>query len=365
MLTKHLVTFKYSILNLSNHLKRLCKGLRLKKNVYFCPMKKTNITDLAKYLNLSPSTISRSLADHQDISPTTKTRVKEAAEFFNYVPNLHARYFRKKNSNLIALILPDVNNFFIPELIRGINDVFNKTDYSIITFFSKDKFDIEKEIINYCISWMVEGVLLSVSDETKNLNHLESLRQSNIPVVLIDKVFSSEYYSLVHIDDSKTAYHGTNFLIEQGCKNILGIFGKPEVKLVQDRITGFRNALTKSNLQFHEPSNILTNSNLDNFAVNFTFLLQDNHYDGCFIMSDELAFLAHPILVDNLLLPDTIKVITISDGQIIGSLRPKIPYIFHSGFDIGTKSAEVLLEHIEDKEMQASNEMLETTLMHN
>ena len=326
-------------------------------------MKKSNIPDLAKYLNLSPSTISRALADHQDISASTKSRVKEAATFFNYVPNLHARYFRKKNSNLIALILPDVHNFFIPELIRGINEVFNKTDYSIITFFSKDKFEIEKEIINYCISWMVEGVLLSVSDETQNLQHLNSLSQSNIPVVLIDKVFNSDLHSLVHIDDIKTAYLATKYLIDQGSKNILGIFGKPEVKMVQDRICGFKNALTDASLPLSKEINIFCNNNLTNFNDKLLMLTSQNRYDGCFIMSDELAFLAHPIFVDQLLLPLKMNVITISDGQIIESLRPKIPYIYHSGFDIGTRSAKVLLEHIVNKAMTPSNEILDTTLI--
>ncbi len=326
-------------------------------------MKKSNITDLAKHLNLAPSTISRALAGHKDISEITKTRVKEAADFFNYVPNLHARYFRKKNSNLIALILPDVNNFFIPELIRGINDVFNKTDYSIITFFSKDNFLIEKEIINYCISWMVEGVLLSVSDETKDLKHLDILVQSNIPVVLLDKVFPSSDHSLVHIDDSKTAFNATNFLISKGCKNILGIFGKPDVQMVQDRMAGFKNALYQSNLEFSNEQNILTNPNLENFEYKLTSLLESKQYDGCFIMSDELAFLAYPILVDKALFPNKIHLITISDGQVIGALRPKIPYIYHSGFNIGTRSAEVLLEHLENKEMKASDEVLETVLV--
>jgi LacI family transcriptional regulator len=325
-------------------------------------MKKSNLLDLAKYLNLSPSTISRALADHQDISVATKKRVKEAAAFFNYVPNLHARFFRKKNSNLIALILPDVNNFFIPELIRGINDVFNQKDYTIITFFSKDKLQNEKEIINYCLSWLAEGVLLSVSDETKNLEHLEILSQNNIPVVLLDKILPTEKHSLVHINDVNTAFEGTKFLINSGCKNILGVFANPDVKMVNDRIQGFKDALQQLGPGFDNEKNLFTNPVLDHFETMLKTKLNLFQYDGCFIMSDELVFLAHPILVDKKLIPDKMKILTISDGQIIKSLRPEISYIYHNGYDIGKKAASVLIDHLRDKSLGQSNEILSTTL---
>ena len=325
-------------------------------------MKKSNLLDLAKYLNLSPSTISRALADHQDISAGTKKRVKEAAEFFNYVPNLHARFFRKKNSNLIGLILPDVNNFFIPELIRGINDVFNQKDYSIITFFSKDMLETEKEIINYCLSWLVEGVLLSVSDQTKNLDHLDVLSQNNIPVVLLDKILPTEKHSLVHINDVHTSYEGTRFLIEKGCKNILGIFANPDVKMVNDRMQGFKEALTSFGLEFSTDKNILTTQQLDQFKDLLSDRLNNYQFDGCFIMSDELVFLAHPIFVDKHLLPDHLKILSISDGQVISSLRPQISYIYHNGYDIGKKAASVLADHLKDKNLGPSNVILSTTL---
>ena len=80
-------------------------------------MKRTNIKDLAKLLSLNPSTISRALSNHPDISPETKERVKKAADEFNYIPNLHAKYFRQKNSGLIALIMPEFYMFFTPSLM--------------------------------------------------------------------------------------------------------------------------------------------------------------------------------------------------------------------------------------------------------
>ncbi|MBK6665212.1 MAG: LacI family DNA-binding transcriptional regulator [Saprospiraceae bacterium] len=98
-------------------------------------MNRINLKELSKMLSLNPSTVSRALSDHPDIKPETKKRVQEAAEQFNYQPNLHARYFRKKTSGLIAVILPELNMFFVPGLMNGINAVIETSGHSIIIFF--------------------------------------------------------------------------------------------------------------------------------------------------------------------------------------------------------------------------------------
>lgn len=121
-------------------------------------MKRITIKDLARLLNLSTSTVSRALSDHPDISDATKKRVRSAAEEFNYVTNIYARSFRKQQSRLLALILPEVNMFFSPNLIKGINKTIASSNYTLITFLSNDSYKREKEIIKQCLSWAVEGV---------------------------------------------------------------------------------------------------------------------------------------------------------------------------------------------------------------
>ena len=120
-------------------------------------MKRVTIKDLAKLLNLSTSTVSRALSDHPDISEATKKRVRAAAEEFNYTANVHARFFRQQHSGLIALVLPEVNMFFTPSLIKGINNVIAASGYSLITFLTNDSYKREKEIIKQCLNWAVEG----------------------------------------------------------------------------------------------------------------------------------------------------------------------------------------------------------------
>ncbi len=108
-------------------------------------MKRISIKDLAKMLSINPSTVSRALSDHPDIKPETKEKVKSAALEFNYQPNLHAKYFRQKSSGLVAVILPEFNMFFIPELMDGINSVVEASGRSIIIFFSNNSLEKKKK----------------------------------------------------------------------------------------------------------------------------------------------------------------------------------------------------------------------------
>ena len=86
-------------------------------------MKRVTVKDLARLLSVAPSTVSRALADHPDISDETKRRVREAAETLGYIPNLRARYLRAKHSRLVALVVPEVNMFFAPSLMSGVDGV--------------------------------------------------------------------------------------------------------------------------------------------------------------------------------------------------------------------------------------------------
>ena len=311
-------------------------------------MNSIDIKQLAKLLSLNPSTISRALSDHPDISAKTKERVKQAAKEFNYIPNLHAKYFRQKNSGLIALILPEFNMFFTHKMIDGINSVLENSGYSIIIFISNNNLDKEIEIIRHCISWHVDGVFLSLSEQTENLDHLQPLQNASIPVVLIDKVISTDQYVTVTIDDAKTSAEATNHLFVQNRKKIFGIFGNPMLEITKRRIEGFKTALSEAGLNYSEQG-IVCIENLQNIEVELQNSLLHT-YDGVFIMSDELLIHAYHYLMTENFLPDNISTIAISDGVLPHRLFPRMNHILHSGFDLGKKASEVLLSYISDKD---------------
>lgn len=324
---------------------------------YIRNMKRITIKDLAKMLNLSTSTISRALSNHPDISQSTKKRVKSAAKEFNYITNLHARSFRKQQSRLLALILPEINMFFTPNLIKGINQAINATNYTLLTFLSNDSYQQEKEIIQQCLSWSVEGVLISLSKETTDLQHLKPLRQAKIKCVLLDKIITSEHYPSVTIDNIEACENAITYLIQKGHQNILGIFGNPNFSISNERIEGYKKAIIKNNLPLLEENIITVEKATDLDMILPPILNHNKNITAIFTMSDELLVKSlYQVNRLGLSVPKDISIISISDGVYPYLTHPQITHIQDSGDKMGKNAATFLIESITS--INSSSKML-------
>lgn len=310
-------------------------------------MKRVTIKDLAKMLNLSTSTVSRALSDHPDISKSTKNRVRDAAEQFNYTTNLHARFFRSQHSGLIALILPEINMFFTPNLIKGINKATANSKYSLITFLTNDNYKKEEEMVKQCLRWAVEGVLISLSKETDNLDHLEIFAKANIKCVLLDKVLENETFPSVTIDSTDASYKAVSHLIKKGHRNILGIFGNSNFSISQERIQGYKKAMEEHHIPILNENIIAVDksSNLD-FILPSIFNY-NKEISAIFTMSDELLVKSlYHINALNLSIPNDMSIISISDGVYPYLTHPQISYVKDSGSKMGRTACKLLLDSI-------------------
>ena len=148
------------------------------------------IKDIAKALGISPSTVSRALKDHPDISVATKRAVKELAMQLHYEPNSIALSLRSSSSKIIGVIIPEIVHFFFSSVISGIEEVAYKSGYTVIICQSNEDFEKEKNIIHSLLSKRVDGILVSVSKTTTNYDHFLELQKSNIPLVFYDRVLN-------------------------------------------------------------------------------------------------------------------------------------------------------------------------------
>ncbi len=301
-------------------------------------------------LNLSTSTVSRALSDHPDISAKTKNRVKEIADEFNYTTNIHARFFRSQHSRLIALILPELNMFFTPNLIKGINKTIGASNYSLITFISNDSYKKEKEIIKQCMSWAVEGILISLSKDTYDLSHLEPIKKADIKCVLIDRIKADEFFPSVTIDSAEASYKAISRLIAGGRKNILGIFANSNLKITQERLIGYKRALSENNIPILEENIITVDKSQDLDFILPTVFNFNKKINAIFTMTDELlAKCLFHINSAGLSIPSDVSVITISDGVYPYLTFPKISHVKDSGNKMGKSACSFLLDLIANK----------------
>ncbi|MDF1694629.1 MAG: LacI family DNA-binding transcriptional regulator [Saprospiraceae bacterium] len=322
-------------------------------------MKRITIRDIAKMLDVSPSTVSRALSNHPDISQKTKDRVNQVANTFNYTVNLHSNFFRNRKSNLIALILPEINMFFTPNLIRSINKILARTEYSLFIFISKDSYKKEKEIIDQCIKWAVEGVLISLSSKTKSIDHLKKLTDFGIQTVLLDRIISNEIYYSVISDSFGSGYKAIQYLADQGHRNILGLFGNPNLSITQLRKEGFQKAITDFGLD----SDVVRSATVGKVKELDRILPEiiNTHPDitAIFMMSDEMLARTHYILnkLGKKIFQD-ISLIAISDGEFPFLLHPNVTFIKDSGKKMGKKTIRLLLDLIEGKSIVAKKSTL-------
>ncbi|WP_439479011.1 LacI family DNA-binding transcriptional regulator [Chryseobacterium aquaticum] len=311
-------------------------------------MRRTTIKDLAEMLNISASTVSRALKDHPDISSSVKLRVKEAAETFNYVPNDFAINFRKNSSKVIGLIVPEITMFFVPSIINGISAVLNKEGYHFFILSSNDSYETEKQNIQTCINSRVDGILISLTKETKDCEHLKKLEEMEIPTIIFDKTVSQNIFESVVFDNEKKSESSAKKLIDHGCKNILAIFGDENLEITQSRLSAFENTIKKTT-DIH--LNIIFCKSADIVKEKLDVLLKNNSFDGFFAMSDETLIGLHSSLIKRNLNDSNKKVVAISEGTLPKYLDETYEYQINDGYEMGTFAAKQLMNSIKSKRL--------------
>ena len=309
-------------------------------------MKKTTIKDIATKMGVSPSTISRALSDHPDISERLKSEISEMAKLMKYRPSSAALNLKRGTVKTVALILPEITSFFYPSVIHGIEQTLHLQGYTLLILPTDDR--LEREIENIIIAYdhNVAGVLLSVSKETIHLDHLESLNESNTPVILMDKVIENAPYSSITIDDYKVSYQMVQHLYKSGCTHVGGIFGKASLTISHLRYKGFAKALADLGLH-NNPDLVRFVNNSQEAHDNALDLLTNCQLDGLYLMTDEIMLGVMPAVSSlNIKVPDALSIIGISDGHLPHFMMPKVSHMRHDGRELGMLSAQKLIQYI-------------------
>lgn len=310
-------------------------------------MGRITIRDIAKLLAVSPSTVSRALKDHPDIGAETKKKINQVATDLGYQPNYQAIQFRQRKSKLVGLILPDINRFFYPDLIKATEEITKKNGYNLIIFQSNELLEREKECLALCQNFGIEGLLIALTSETTSLTHFHSLIQSGTPVVLVDKAIKEANNAIVTIDDFTAAFTAVQHLAKKNYQQISGVFANENLLITQQRKAGFKAALEKHQLPYFDNFCLYANTNIDIKKQFKAILNQEKKPDAVFVMSDELlAIIIQVIYENNLKVPQDIAIICISNGYLPQYLNPKITHIKHSGYQVGDIAANLLVDLI-------------------
>lgn len=314
-------------------------------------MPKVTLKKIAETLGLSTATVSKALKDYDDISPKTKLKVKELANSLNYKPNSFAQSLRNQESKIIGLIIPEIVHHFFANIILGVIKTAEKNGYLVITLQSDESYKIEKKQIELLLYRNVDGILISLADNTVNYKHINEIRQSGVPVVLYDKISKSIDCHRVVIDDQKAAFNATKHLIDIGCKKIAHVRGALKPQTTIDRFIGYKNALKAHNIPF-DNSIVFETDHLtfeDGRLIADEIALKHRDIDGVFAFTD---LLATGILVGlkehGFKIPEDISIIGFSNWFLTTITTPTLSTVDQPGFIMGEEAFKLLLEEIND-----------------
>lgn len=310
-----------------------------------------NIKELAEHLHLSISTVSRALNDSYDISPITRARVLEMAAMLNYQAHPYASSLRKHTTKNIAVVIPEITNNFFSQVISGIEDIAQQKDYHIIIYITHDNLQKEIFYINHLLNGRVDGVIMSLSAQTNNYDHLLDLRNKGIPIVFFDRICEAFESSHITTDDYESGFAATRHLIENGCKRIAYLGFLDHLSISRKRMEGYLAALQHYEIAVDE-SLILrsANSNSANEKMISELLQTTTPPDGMFAAVEKMAIATYNVCHQlQISIPQQLKIISFSNLEIAPLLKPGLSTITQPAFEIGQQSAKQLFRYFEKK----------------
>ncbi len=324
------------------------------------------IKDIAKRLSLSASTVSRALRSLPDVKPETMKAVKDLAKKWNYQPNTIAQGLVKKRSYNIGVIVPEFMIHFYAEALSGIYKVANNAGYNVMVCQTNETYEKELKSLKTLVSSRVDGLIVAISKETNNFDHLNSLNLRKTPLVVFNRVSNEISASKVIFDDYKSGYKATRHLVDCGCKHIAHIAGPMNLQLSTDRKAGFKRAIEKYNLEYDEELVVSCDFTLEDGKEAMEKILQTGKkIDGVFTVCDAAAYGAMSVLKNaGYKIPEDVSVIGFTNEPFAKLIEPSLSTISQPSFEIGETATHLLLKHIENKEeFIPETRVLETELI--
>jgi LacI family transcriptional regulator len=314
-------------------------------------MKHVTIKDVAKRLNCSISTISRAFNDKYDIKKETRELILTTSKEMGYYPNPIAKSLLKQCSNQIGVVVPEFINPFFPEVIIGIQEVFLKKGYQVLIMQSNESYINELENVKALENNMVDGLILSLSLETKNVEYYKKLISQGFPIVLFNRISNELETHKVLLDDYKWAFFATEHLIYQGFKKIFHFSGPAGLMFTQNRQNGFIDAHRKHKLKFEESAIIETGLMICDGEREMEKLIKENNMpDAIFAVNDPTAIGAMKLLKRNgFRIPGDVAIVGFSETKIAELIDPPLTSVLQPTLEIGRTAARLLLDQIESK----------------
>lgn len=330
-------------------------------------MDAVTIKDIARALNLSTSTVSRALRGSYEISAETKQLVIGYAEQVHYRPNPIALGLKANRSKVLGVIVPQIANHFFSQAINGIEAVAYSRGYHVVIMQSHENYEREIITVEQAVNRKVDGLLISLSSQTTNITHLQTLHEKKFPMVLFDRVSQALDVPKIIADNYGGAFAATEHLIQTGRRRIAHIGIPAYMSITQERLAGYRAALKQYGLPYDET--LIHHVEFGQYEIDSIvdqLLAQTPPPDAFFTTSDRLVLGCMAALRRHqLAIPEQMALIGFTNIAGADLLAPALSTVEQPAQEIGQMAAERLIDLIEHPQQKpcTGTETLPTRLV--
>lgn len=321
------------------------------------------IVDVAREAGVSYSTVSRVFSGFEFVNDDTREKVLEAAKRLGYVVNLQARSLAGGRSNIIGLLTPAIDNGYISEILRGIDDELTHSNFDLMLYTTHRLPGKESLYVRTIANGLVDGLLLIVPLNLEN--YLQGLPSHDFPYVLIDQTNHTGNSSSVDATSWQGAYEAIQYLIGLGHRRIGFITGFLELNSSTQRLDGYRAALEHNHIPVEETLIITSDySTRGGYKAAQQFIDLAEPPTAIFASNDLSAIGAmDAIRSRGLSIPEDISVVGFDDIPQASLVYPKLTTVRQPLDQIGRVAVRLLLEKIEFPEKETRRVTLGTELI--
>jgi LacI family transcriptional regulator len=323
------------------------------------------VKDIAKALNLHHTTISRALRNNPDIKPETKDLILKKAKSMGYLPNNIASSLRSKTTKTLGIIVPTVHHFIFSEIISELTSLAYNAGYSIFICQSDEKKALEDRNISMLLNKRIDGVFVSLSLETKSLEHFSKFESMEIPIIFFDRVGEINSGMTVTTDNFKGAFIATEFLLQKGYKAIAHLAGPLDTPIFRQRFEGYKAALEKNKVLFRPEFVIEGKVDVKSGKQGAELLLKLKHLpDSILTVTDTVAFGAiKKIKQSGLKIPDDIAVIGFDNDPSGELIEPELTTIAQPIEQIAKECFNMFLASLKHSGKKVNSKVLAPSLI--
>ncbi|SDY61491.1 LacI family DNA-binding transcriptional regulator [Hymenobacter psychrophilus] len=327
--------------------------------------KPATIKDIARELGVSITTVSRAMRDFPDVNPQTRQAVLDMARQLDYQPNQVALSLVTSHTNSIGVIVPNLDYFFATA-VRGIDELAIEAGYTVLTCQSNESYGREITNTQRLMNGRVDGLIVSLSSETSNVDHFRRLLQRSVPMVFFDRVGTDLEATKVMLDNYDGAVQAVSHLYEQGCRRIAYLAGPASLSISNQRKKGYLGTLEKYGLSVREE--LIVHCPFDQaHAYRATLALLDGpeRPDAIFAISDRIAVGALLALRERgVAVPEEVALVGFNDEPVAALLTPALSSVGQPAFEMGRLAAQLFIEQMNSDElMPPKTELLKPRLV--